>query len=64
MLPGHIEQAVVEQPLAIALGQVVIEPGLVRARFLGELLAYLGSRATIASEQVEHIVARATNTIA
>ena len=64
MLPRHIEQAVVERPLAIALGLAVIEPRLVRARFLEELLAYLGNRAIIASEQVGHIVALAISTIA
>ena len=64
MLPRHIEQAVVERPLAIALALVAIEPGLVQAKFLGELLAYSGRPATIASEQVGHIVALAIDTIA
>ena len=63
-MPKHIELAAVERPLAIALALVAIEPGLVQARFPGELLAYLGSRATIASEQVGHIVALAISTIA
>ena len=50
MLPRHTEQAVVERPLAIALGQVVIDIRLEQARYLGELLAYLDSQATITFE--------------
>ena len=46
------------------MGQAVVEPRLKQVRFLGEVLAYLGRRATIASEQVGHIVALAVSTIA
>ena len=62
-MPKHIELAAIERPLAIALALVAIEPGLVQAKFLGELLAYSGRPATIASEQVGHIVALAVSTI-
>ena len=48
----------------VTLRQATIDPIFKQVRFLEEVLAYLGMRATIASEQVGHIVALAISTIA